>query len=106
VKAVAEAARFWCPEIMAANGWSLRDLYRTLETPGTNRLRDAQAALDYAVRAAYCMKDAEDTLAFLLHLNLELAEKEANGAHVAPPGSPRLTPNPDEFVTADCITAS
>jgi hypothetical protein len=27
-------------EIMAANGWSLRDLYRTLETPGTNRLRD------------------------------------------------------------------
>ena len=40
---------------MAANGWSLRDLYRTLETPGTNRLRDAQAALDSAVRAAYAM---------------------------------------------------
>ena len=37
-------------EIMAANGWSLRDLYRTLETPGTNRLRDAHAALDSAVR--------------------------------------------------------
>ena len=48
-------------EIMAANGWSLRDLYRTLETPGTNRLRDAQAALDSAVRAAYGMKDSEDT---------------------------------------------
>ena len=43
-------------EIMAANGWSLCDPYRTLETPGTNRLRDAQAALDSAVRAAYAMK--------------------------------------------------
>ena len=31
---------------MAANDWSRRDLYRTLETPGTNRLRDAQAALE------------------------------------------------------------
>ena len=47
-------------EILAANGWSLRDLYRTLETPGTNRLRDTHAAPDAAVRAAYGMKDAED----------------------------------------------
>ena len=62
---------------MDDNGWSLRDLYRTLETPGTNRLRDAQAALDSAVRAAYGMKESEDTLAFLLALNLELADKEA-----------------------------
>jgi hypothetical protein len=55
VKAVAEAARSLRAlrrEIMAANGWSLRDLYRTLDPPGTNRLRDAQAALDAAVRAA------------------------------------------------------
>jgi hypothetical protein len=50
-------------EIMAAKGWSLRDLYRTLETPGTNRLRDVQAALDFAVHAAYGMNDTEDTLA-------------------------------------------
>ncbi len=35
-----------------ANGCSLRDLYRTLETPSANRLRDAHAALDSAVRAA------------------------------------------------------
>ena len=33
-------------EIMQSNGWSLRDLYRTLETPGANRLRVAHAALD------------------------------------------------------------
>ena len=28
---------------MQSNGWSLRDLHRTLETPGANRLRDAHA---------------------------------------------------------------
>ncbi len=32
---------------------SLRDLYRTLEDPGSNPLRDAQARLDTAVRAAH-----------------------------------------------------
>ena len=42
-----------CRQIMAANGGSLRELYRTLEPPGTNRLRDAHAALDAAVRAEY-----------------------------------------------------
>jgi len=54
------------------NGWSLRELYRTLDTPAANRLRDAHAALDDAVRATYGMKEEEDTLAFLLRLNLEL----------------------------------
>ncbi len=55
---------------MQANGWSLRDLHRTLETPGANRLRAAHAALDFTVRAAYGMKDKEEPLAFLLDLNL------------------------------------
>ena len=36
------------PHITATNGWSRRDLYRTLETPGAKRLRDAHAALDAA----------------------------------------------------------
>jgi len=63
IRAVAEAARALRAlrrEIMDANGWSLRDLYRSLETPGANRLRDAQAALNSAVRAAYGMKSEED----------------------------------------------
>ena len=30
---------------MNSNDWSLRDLHRTLETPGANRLRDAQAGV-------------------------------------------------------------
>jgi hypothetical protein len=88
---------------MAANGWSLRELYRTLETPGTNRLRNAQAALDSAVRAAYSMKESEDKLAFLLRVNIELADKEAKGQAAAPPGLPRLVSTPDDFITTDCI---
>ena len=88
---------------MAANGWSLRDLYRTLETPGTNRLRDAQAALDSAGRAAYSMKEGEDTLGFLLKLNLELADLESKGRPITPPGLPEMCPTPQELVTGDCI---
>jgi hypothetical protein len=88
---------------MAANGWSLRDLYRTLETPGTNRLRDAQAALDSAVRSAYSMKEGEDTLAFLLALNLELADKEAKEKPITPPGLPVPAGEATEFVSKDCI---
>ena len=90
---------------MAANGWSLRDLYRTLETPGANRLRDAHAALDSTVRAAYGMKDEEDTLAFLLRLNLELAGKETEANPSPRPASRHRGPVRGDFVTADCITA-
>ena len=90
-------------EIMTANGWSLRELYRTLETPGANRLRDAQAALDAAVRSAYGMKPTEDPLAFLLRLNLELADKEARGETITSPGLPPAVQSAEEFRTTDCI---
>ena len=90
-------------EIMAANGWSLRDLYRTLETPGTNRLRDAHAALDSAVRAAYGMKEKEDPLAFLLRLNFELGAAEAKGEKITPPGLPASRSDLTEFLSSDCI---
>jgi hypothetical protein len=49
-----------------------------------NRLRDAHAALDFAARVAYGMKDSEDPLAFLLALNLGLADEEANGVRLTP----------------------
>ncbi|HEV2209626.1 MAG TPA: DNA methyltransferase [Verrucomicrobiae bacterium] len=107
IRAVAKAAvalRALRREIMTANGWSLRDLYRTLETPGANRLRDAHAALDSAVRSAYGMKDGEDTLAFLLRLNLECAAKEAKGEPITPPGLPGFASQPSDLVTSDCIS--
>jgi hypothetical protein len=91
-------------EVMAVNGWSLGDLYRTLGTPGTNRLRDAQAVLDSAVRAAYGMSATEDTLAFLLALNLELADKEAKGEQITAPGLPAPAGEAAEFMSKDCVT--
>ena len=86
------------------NDWSLRELYKSLETPGENRLRDAHAALDAAVRAAYGMKPDEDILAFLLKLNLELAEKETKGEPITPPGLPAFVEQPKDFITKDCVT--
>ena len=91
-------------EIMQANGWSLRELYKFLETPGANKLRDAQDALDATVRAAYGMKPAEDILAFLLKLNLELADKETKGEIITPPGLPAFVKEPKTFFSADCVS--
>jgi hypothetical protein len=83
--------------------WSLRDLYRTLETPGANPLRDAHEALDEAVRAAYGMKKNEDILAFLLKLNHEVADREGQLLPVVGPGLPPCVTDPTEFITDDCI---
>ena len=107
IRAVAEAAlglRTLRNEIMQDNDWSLREIYKTLETPGENRLRDAHAALDTTVRAAYGMKPAEDILAFLLKLNLELADKETKGEAITPPGLPAFVKEPKSFISADCVS--
>ena len=90
---------------MQANDWSLRALYKSLETVGTNRLRDAHTRLDTAVRVAYGMKPDEDILAFLLKLNLELAAQEAQGEAITPPGLPAGVPEPQSFVSRDCVRA-
>ena len=106
IRAVADAGcelRAFRRQIMDANGWSLRDLYRTLETPGDNKLRAAHATLDTAVRAAYGMKANEDILAFLLNLNLELAAKEAKGEPITPPGLPSFVAERAGFISDDCV---
>jgi len=89
---------------MTGNGWSLRELYRSLETPGANRLRDAHAALDAAVRAAYGMNATQDSLAFLLALNLELADKEAKGVQLTPPSLPVSAGEAAKFMSKDYVT--
>jgi hypothetical protein len=89
---------------MGENGWSLRELYRTLDTPGKNPLRDAQDALDATVRAAYGMKAKDDPLAFLLALNGELADREASMKPIVGPGLPPCVKDAAAFVTADCVS--
>ncbi|HBI44663.1 MAG TPA: DNA methyltransferase [Planctomycetales bacterium] len=91
--------------VMTENQWSLRDLYRTLDLPGKNPLRDAQNDLDAAVRAAYGMKAKADPLAFLLALNQDVAARESAGESVIAPGLPPCVEDAGSFVTDDCIRA-
>jgi SAM-dependent methyltransferase len=108
IKAVAEAAvalRALRRETMRKLNYSLRDLYRTLEQPGDNPLREAHARLDAAVRGAYGMAADVDPLAFLLELNLACAAKEKAGKKITPPGLPLPAEEYVKFVTDDCIQA-
>jgi hypothetical protein len=50
------------------------------------------------------MNDKEDLLAFLLRLNLDLADKEAKGQPITPPGLHAMADGGDDCISSDCIT--
>lgn len=81
----------------------LRALYRTLELPGKNPLKDAHAALDAAVLAAYGFSARKDVLKQLLDLNLAVAAAIDRGEPVTAPGVPPAYGDPADLVTDDCI---
>jgi hypothetical protein len=81
----------------------LRALYRTLELPGANPLKDAHAALDTAVLTAYGFNARKDLLAQLLALNQAVAARIENGESVTAPGVPQNYPDAKKLVTGDCI---
>jgi len=81
----------------------LRAVYRGMEMPGKNPLKDAHAALDAAVLDAYGFSQDGDLLAQLLELNLDVAKRIERGDPVTSPGIPPGYPKPDELVTDDCI---
>jgi hypothetical protein len=83
----------------------LRAVYRTLELPGKNPLKDAHAALDSAVLAAYGFSARKDLLAQLLELNLAVAARLDAGQPVTAPGVPPEYPDPTRLVTEDCVRA-
>ncbi len=113
VQAVAHASqalRTLRHDYMTKGHMSLRDLYRTLDKPGKNPLRDAQESLDRAVLAAYGWaevppSDVNAMLTRLLALNLELAGKEVNGEAVQAPGIPASVPMGERtgLVSGDCV---
>ena len=109
VKAVADAGRalheFRRERMANSDTLTLRNMYRTLEQPGTNPLRDLHEALDEAVLSAYGFRANDDILAQLLALNNEAAAKIEAGEEVTAPGIPAGYPNPDELVSAGCIQA-
>lgn len=75
-------------EIAAKHKMTLRTMYASMEDPGKHPLKDAHAALDEAVRAAYGMPARKDPLTFLLELNLNCAAKEAKSLKITGPGLP------------------
>ena len=81
----------------------LRAVYRTLELPGKNPLKDAHAALDAATLAAYGFSAKKDLLAQLLDLNLAVAASIDQGEPVTAPGIPPNYPKPNTLITTDCI---
>src|SRR5665213_4464945 len=81
----------------------LRALYRTLELPGKNPLKDAHAALDAAVLAAYGFDAKKDLLSQLLDLNRTVAGREKAGEPVTAPGVPPSYGDPAALITDDCI---
>jgi hypothetical protein len=81
----------------------LRALYRTLELPGKNSLKDAHAALDAAVLDAYGFDSTADLLQQLLDLNLAVAARLDCGQPATAPGVPSTYGDPTPLITADCI---
>ena len=81
----------------------LRALYRTLELPGKDPLKDAHAALDDAVLDAYGFDPKGDLLGQLLALNLSVAAKIERGEAVTAPGVPPSYGDAKALVTDDCI---
>ena len=80
----------------------LRAVYRTLELPGKNPLKDVHAALDAAVLAAYGFTRKRTCSAAPGAQPGVAAAIERGGAVVAP-GVPPGYPRPAELVTEDCI---
>jgi type II restriction/modification system DNA methylase subunit YeeA len=106
-KSVAEASRNLRNlrnDLRSKSPQSLRALYRSLELPGDNPLREAHDQLDRAVREAYGFKDAESYLEQLLSLGFDVSELESKGAVVQGPGLPRCVTNKTPFLTKDCIS--
>jgi hypothetical protein len=77
--------------------------YCTLELPGKNPLKDAHAALDAAVLAAYGFDAKKDLLSQLLDLNRAVAGREKAGEPVTAPGVPPSYGDPTPLITEDCI---
>jgi SAM-dependent methyltransferase len=106
IKKVAKAAkalRLARTQTMLQHKMSFRDLYRLLEQPGNNPIKDLHAVLDNAVIAAYNFDHKKDLLSQLLTLNFSIAQKETKNEKIQAPGLPEFVKNKNEYVSDDCV---
>lgn len=90
-------------ELMSRHNYTLRNIYRILEEPGTNPLKDLHQKLDNAVMDAYGFSKRKDLLTQILDLNFKVAGKIEKGEEVQCPGVPKCVKNKKEFVSEDCV---
>ncbi|MDA9756265.1 N-6 DNA methylase [Flavobacteriales bacterium] len=91
-------------EVIQKYDYTLRDIYKILEEPGANPLKEAHQKLDEAVLDAYDFEKDKDLLTQLLKLNYEVADKIEEGVEVQNPGLPKCAKNKEEFVSEDCVS--
>lgn len=82
---------------------SLRELYRSLELPGSNPLRDAHQSLDKAVASAYGIDADADKSTFLLDLNARVIGLQEAGEAITAPGLPPIVKDATPFISDDCL---
>ncbi|PAU74589.1 DNA methyltransferase [Halomonas salipaludis] len=88
---VAEAAKNLCSirdRYLSENDSGLRGIYKTLDLPGVNPLKEAHENLDSAVEKAYEFSTKKDILSQLLELNEEVYQRIERGEETTHPGIP------------------
>ncbi|WP_312301965.1 DNA methyltransferase [Diaphorobacter nitroreducens] len=99
-----KAVRTLRAEAAEKQGIGLRALYRTLDLPGKNPLREAHEVLNAAVMKAYGFAAKKPILQQLLDLNLKVADRSAKGEPVLGPGVPSSYKNPSNLISSDCFS--
>lgn len=97
-----EVRRVRAQALTNTNG-GLRDVYRTLELPGENPLKEVHAALNEAVLGAYGFSPKRDLLAQILDLNQKVSQRIETLQPVCAPGLPTCYKTPNRLITNDCI---
>ena len=100
VAATAREVRRIRQEMMTQLRGGLRDVYRLLDLPGANKLKDAHNALDNAVMSAFGFSIGADSLAQLLALNHEVSARASRRENVVGPGAP-LAVSQDDGISSD-----
>jgi len=90
-------------ELIQKHSITLRDIYRQLEIPGNNPLKDIQLKLDKTVMEAFEFDLNQNLLTQLYNLNLHVSEEETKGNFVQSPGIPICIKDISELISDDCI---
>lgn len=103
VAAAAKALRQKRTAMMEQHHYTLRDIYRLVDEPGANPIKELSKALDNAVLTAYGFDKRKDILQQVLNLNLSLAANISEGLFIQGPGLPAFVTQKDAFISDDCV---